>query len=104
VTPLPREGPRSPRSPASHAGTWVEEQEPALTVTFNKEIDMSAANSTISSIANELEKMPERVEDARKALDGFRSDALRMVKKYPGRSLLGAFAVGFVVAKIAKYV
>ncbi len=63
---------------------------------------MSAASSTISSIANELEKMPERVEDARKALDGFRSDALRMVKKYPGRSLLGAFAVGFVIAKIAK--
>jgi hypothetical protein len=72
--------------------------------TLTKEIAMSAANSTISSIATELEKMPERVEDARKALDGFRSDALRMVKKYPGRSLLGAFAVGFVVAKIAKYV
>jgi hypothetical protein len=63
---------------------------------------MSAASSTISSIANELEKMPERVEDARKALDGFRSDAFRVVKKYPGRSLIGAFAVGFVIAKIAK--
>jgi len=64
---------------------------------------MSTANSTISSIASELEKMPERVEDARKALDGLQSNALRMVKRYPGRSLLGAFAIGFVVAKVAKY-
>ena len=62
------------------------------------------ANSTISSIANELEKMPDRVEDARKAIDGWRSDALRVVKRYPGRSILGAFAVGFVIAKIARYV
>ena len=62
------------------------------------------ANSTISSIANELEKMPDRVEDARRTIDGWRSDALRVVKRYPGRSILGAFAVGFVIAKIARYV
>jgi hypothetical protein len=61
------------------------------------------ANSTISSIASELEKMPERVEDARKAIDDWRNDALRVVKRYPGRSILGAFAVGFVIAKIARY-
>ncbi|HVU50340.1 MAG TPA: hypothetical protein VHL80_06620 [Polyangia bacterium] len=61
------------------------------------------ANSAISSIANELEKMPERVEDARKAIEDWRDDALRLVKRYPGRSILGAFAVGFVIAKIARY-
>jgi hypothetical protein len=61
------------------------------------------AKSSISSIANELEKMPERVEDARKAIDGYRSDALRLVKRYPGRSLVGAFALGFIIAKIARY-
>jgi hypothetical protein len=71
---------------------------------LEKEIPMSAASSTISSIANELEKMPERVEDARKAIDDWRNDALRVVKRYPGRSILGAFAVGFVLAKIARYV
>jgi hypothetical protein len=65
---------------------------------------MNTANSTISNIASELEKMPERVEDARKALDGVQSNALRMVKKHPGRSILGAFAIGFVVAKVAKYI
>ncbi|HVZ73173.1 MAG TPA: hypothetical protein VHJ20_12420 [Polyangia bacterium] len=62
------------------------------------------AKSSIATIANEIEKMPERVEDARKALDGYRSDALRIVKRYPGRSLLGAFAIGFVIAKITRYV
>jgi hypothetical protein len=61
-------------------------------------------SATISNLANELERMPERVEDARKALDGWRSDALRIVKKYPGRSILGAFAIGFVLAKIARHV
>jgi hypothetical protein len=61
------------------------------------------ANSTMSDIATELEKMPERVEDARKALDGWRSNALRVVKRYPGRSILGAFAVGFLIAKIARH-
>jgi hypothetical protein len=60
--------------------------------------------SSIASIANELEKMPEHVEDARKALDGWRSNAFRTVKRYPGRSIVGAFAIGFVLAKMARYV
>jgi hypothetical protein len=61
------------------------------------------AKSSIASIANELEKMPERVEDARKALDTWGGSAMKMVKKYPGRSVLGAFAVGFILAKIARH-
>ena len=60
--------------------------------------------SSIASIANELEKVPEHVEDARKAVDGWRTSALRVVKHYPGRSILGAFALGFVLAKIARHV
>lgn len=62
------------------------------------------AKSSIASIANELEKMPDRVDDARKALDDWRSDTMRVVKKYPGRSVLGALAIGFVLAKIARHV
>ena len=61
------------------------------------------AKSSIASIANEIEKMPDRVEDARKAVEGWGSNALRMVKRYPGRSVLGAFAIGFVLAKLARY-
>jgi hypothetical protein len=63
---------------------------------------MKSANATISSIATELERMPERVDDARKTLNGWRHDALRTVKKYPGRTVIGAFAIGFVLAKLGK--
>jgi hypothetical protein len=65
-----------------------------------KEIAM--AKSSIALLATELERMPERVDDARKALDGFRSQGLKVVRRYPGRSILGALAIGFVIAKIAR--
>ena len=55
------------------------------------------------SIATELQKMPEHVEDARRALDGWRSKTLRVVKHHPGRSLVGAAAIGFVIAKLTRY-
>jgi len=60
------------------------------------------AKSSIALIANELERMPARVHYARKALDGVRHDGLRIVRKNPGRSILGALAIGFVVAKLIR--
>jgi hypothetical protein len=60
------------------------------------------SKSAITSIASELEKMPEHVEDARRALTGWGESALRTVRRYPGRSVLGAFAIGFVIAKLAR--
>jgi hypothetical protein len=68
-----------------------------------KEITMNM-KSSIASIATEIEKMPEHVEDARKAFGGWRDNTLRTVKHHPGRSILGAFAIGYVVAKVARYV
>jgi hypothetical protein len=65
-----------------------------------KEIAM--AKSSVAVLATELERMPERVEDARKALDGFRAQGIKLVRRYPGRSILGALAAGFVIAKIAR--
>ena len=62
------------------------------------------AKSSVAVLATELEKMPERVDDARKALDGFRAQGIKLVRRYPGRSILGALAIGFVVAKIARHV
>jgi hypothetical protein len=61
------------------------------------------AKSSVTSIAREIEKVPARVETARKTLDSWRNSTLRMVKRYPGRSILGAFAVAFVMAKITRY-
>jgi hypothetical protein len=62
------------------------------------------SSSSISSIANELERVPERVEDARKALEGWKGDVEKMVKKNPVRTVLGAFAIGYVVAKVGRYI
>jgi hypothetical protein len=64
---------------------------------------MSKESSAMSSIATEFERVPERVEDARKALEGWKGDLEKMVKKNPVRTVLGAFAIGYVVAKVGRY-
>jgi len=65
---------------------------------------MSKDTSMISDIANELERVPERVEDARKAMQGWKGRAEKMVKNNPMRIILGAVAFGWLVAKIGRYV
>jgi hypothetical protein len=60
-------------------------------------------SSSVTSIAREIEKVPARVQSARKTLDGWRHSALRMVKRHPGRSVLGAFAIAFVLGKVSRF-
>jgi hypothetical protein len=60
------------------------------------------SKSSLAVIANELEKMPARMGYARRNLESWRHQGLRVVRKNPGRSILGALAVGFIVAKIAR--
>jgi hypothetical protein len=64
----------------------------------------SAKSSSIATLTDQLGRVPEHVQGARKALVSWRDHSLRMMKKSPGRSLLGAFAIGFVVAKLARLV
>ena len=60
-------------------------------------------HSTMSHLATELERAPERVEDARQTIEGWTDDVAKMVKKHPVRMVLGAFAIGYVVAKVVRY-
>ena len=60
------------------------------------------AKSSLAIIASELERMPSRVIVARKQLDGMRHQGMKMVRRHPGRSILGALAIGFIVAKIVR--
>ena len=60
--------------------------------------------SMISDLANELERVPERVEDARRAMEGWRGNIEKMVKKNPLRTVIGAVVFGWLVAKIGRYV
>jgi hypothetical protein len=57
-----------------------------------------------TSLVTRLESVPARLHDAGKLAKSWRTRAMRMTKDRPGRSLLGAFAVGFVLAKMARFV
>jgi len=61
-------------------------------------------SSLVSEIANELERVPERVEDARKTVQGWKGGVEKMVKKNPVRTVLGAVVFGWLVAKIGRYI
>jgi hypothetical protein len=63
---------------------------------------MSKKTSSIDTIT--FDSVPARLHDASKAVKSWRSQAMRMTKERPGRSLFGAFAVGFVLAKMARFV
>ena len=62
------------------------------------------ASSLVSAIASELERAPERVEDARKAMQGWRGGIEKMVKKNPVRTVFGAVVFGWLVAKVGRYI
>lgn len=65
---------------------------------------MSRKATSLELVTTQLRKLPARLPRARKALKGWSSRATRMTKESPGRSLLGAFAIGFVFAKLARFV
>ena len=62
------------------------------------------SKSSMTNIANQLEKVPQRVESARKVMETWRTRTLRMVKRNPGRSILGAFAIAFLLGKVSRFV
>lgn len=61
----------------------------------------------IHDVTGHLEHLPERAERTRKAANDATRDlssrATEMIRRHPGRTLLGAFLVGFVIAKVAKH-
>jgi hypothetical protein len=61
------------------------------------------SKSSITAIADELEHMPDRIEEVRKTVEDWRDYTIRQVRRHPGRSILGAFAVGYVIAKLGRY-
>ena len=63
----------------------------------------SQVASIVGEIERRAEELPERVTDARKTLEGWGGGARRFARKNPGTVLIGAFALGFVLAKVARY-
>lgn len=58
-------------------------------------------------VAGQVEHLPERAREARKMVGDWAEDVadrgIAMVRQYPGRSVLGAFLIGFAIAKVAKH-
>ncbi|HEY4183710.1 MAG TPA: hypothetical protein VGP07_01520 [Polyangia bacterium] len=72
---------------------------------------MMSLKSQVENLADEVsgqvEHLPDRAEEARKMVGEWTQDladrATAMVKEHPGRSILGAFLIGYAVAKVAKH-
>jgi hypothetical protein len=63
--------------------------------------------SEVTSIAEKLgqtvEDVTGQVNDARAAARGWTKQARRLVQERPGTVLIGAVALGFVLAKVARH-
>lgn len=57
-------------------------------------------------VTGQVEHLPDRADRARRVASGVAKDIARkanvMVQEHPGRTLLGAFLIGFAIAKVAK--
>ncbi|HEX4404129.1 MAG TPA: hypothetical protein VH560_04825 [Polyangia bacterium] len=56
------------------------------------------------SLTKIARRMPKQLRNVRGTLKDAQSQALRMTRQSPGRSILGAFAIGYVFAKLARIV
>ena len=58
-------------------------------------------------VSGQVEHLPDRADEARKMVSEWTQDvtdrAVAMVRQHPGRSVLGAFLIGYAIAKVAKY-
>jgi hypothetical protein len=66
------------------------------------------SKSSLAVITSELSHLPRHLprhlRGARKSVVELQRQTLKMTKRSPGRTLLGAFAAGFVISRLAKLV
>ncbi|HSZ82144.1 MAG TPA: hypothetical protein VLA14_07680 [Polyangia bacterium] len=61
-------------------------------------------NINTTSLTKIARRMPKQLRNVRSSLKDVQHQALRATRQSPGRSILGAFAIGFVFAKLARIV
>jgi hypothetical protein len=61
-------------------------------------------NINTTSLTKIARRMPKQLRNVGSTLKGVQHRTLRMTKQSPGRSVLGAFAIGYVFAKLARIV
>ncbi len=61
----------------------------------------------VASVAREIEQraeeLPERAKKAQKAVSRWGDRAQHLARKNPGTVVVGAFAIGFLLAKLARH-
>jgi ElaB/YqjD/DUF883 family membrane-anchored ribosome-binding protein len=66
----------------------------------------SAVESISEEVTGQVEHLPERANRARQVARRVSKDvasrAAVLVREHPGRALVGAFLIGFAIAKVAK--
>jgi len=67
----------------------------------------SRVEEMADEVSGQVEHLPDRAEEARKMVSEWTEDltdrAVAMVRQHPGRSVLGAFLIGYAIAKVAKH-
>lgn len=67
----------------------------------------SQVENMADEVSGQIEHLPDRAEEARKMVSEWTEDlaerATAMVREHPGRSILGAFLIGYAIAKVAKH-
>ena len=63
----------------------------------------SQISNLAESIGERAENWPRRMDHTRAALAGWANGALRFARRNPGVTLLGAFVVGYSLAKAARH-
>lgn len=58
------------------------------------------ASETVHSFAEDL---PKRMEEARDVANDWKAKAETLIREKPGTCLIGAFAIGFLLAKVARH-
>ena len=57
----------------------------------------------VTELEQRAEELQDHVHEAKTAVAGWGEHARRVVRKNPGMAVMGAFAVGFVLAKLARH-
>ena len=63
---------------------------------------MEIAEQIESTVREVGERVRPQLDDARRRLTSLNSDVTSYIKANPGRCLIGAIAVGFLIGKIAR--
>lgn len=75
-----------------------------MTTKVLKKKSLKAVDNALTTVTTQIDKLPSRVKVAQKALNGVQTSGMQLVKKHPVRAVLGAFAAGVAITKIARHV